>query len=298
MANCLNFGIISKVSVGSVTGGFIEGDILTVKKVVRPDAKAIPYISGECIRYAFRQKFREKGEKISPLEAVKVAGRTMGMTAMNIKEYIDDDLFGFMSARPGEIKRRISPVKVSAWVGLFPHTGPRDLGTRETGAVEKAMFETEVYHNYFAGNIMIDLERVGILVDELTGKVVETLDRKERERRIKLFVSILPELWGGGKQTRFLCDLSPKFLIYAKQKSKVPIFLEAIKMHEDESIVVDPLIEVIEDYKDIIENRVVGLRKGIFSNENEIREKFKKAGMELQSIQQAVDTILKETFYR
>ena len=297
MANCLNFGMISKVSVGSVTGGFTEGDIITVKKVVRPDAKAIPYISGECIRYAFRQKFREKGEKVSPIKAVKVAGRTMGMTVMDIEKYIDDDLFGFMSAKPGEIKRRTSPVKVSAWVGLFPYMGPRDLGTRETGTVEKGMFETEVYYNYFAGNIMIDLDRVGILVDELTGKVVKTLDKKERERRIKLFISVLPELWGGGKQARFLSDLSPKFLIYTKQKSKVPIFLEAIKMREDESIVVDPLVEVIEDYKDIIENKVVGLRKGIFSHEDDMKEKFKKAGMELQSIQQAVDTILKETFY-
>lgn len=306
MSKCLNFGIICKVSVGSITGGVTEGNVMTIKKVTLPNGDRLPYISGECIRYAIRHKLSEKGEKTSPLVLQKdETGKEVPTTKMNIEEYIDDDLFGFMDAKGA--RRRTSPIKVPAWRGLFLYAGDRDFGVRrkgrkETGELTANIFETEIYYNYFAGNIMMDVERIGILEDEATGKIEKELEPEKREKRIKQFISVLPELWGGGKQARFLTDISPKFLIYTKQTSKVPIFLEVLIMDEEENLRVEPLLEVLKDYKNIITQVVVGLRTAIFKNEDKIKKKFQEfkelgeKGIQVLSIQEAIEEINKDNF--
>jgi len=78
-------------------------------------------------------------------------------------------------------------------------------------------------------------------------------------------------LWGGGKQSRILTDLGPKFIITTVQRTKSPLFLEGFKLSHDESLDVEPILEILNDNTKIIKNVFVGLRSGIFKNESEIK---------------------------
>ena len=91
-----------------------------------------------------------------------------------IWEFIDEDLFGYLDPSGG--RRRTSPVRVSAAVGLFTFQGDRDLGTRSFERFGQAMaaggnmFETELYANLFKGTVLVELDRVGVFKPIETGE--------------------------------------------------------------------------------------------------------------------------------
>jgi CRISPR-associated protein Cas7/Cst2/DevR subtype I-B len=82
----------------------------------------------------------------------------------------------------------------------------------------------------------------------------------------------LKYLWGGGRQTRFLVNLTPQFIIYARMHRKVPIFLNCLNAEYSNGsykIKTDIIKETIKDYSDDIENVIVGIRTGQFVNAND-----------------------------
>jgi len=212
------------------------------------------------------------------------------------QEYIDDDLFGYMIASKKENRRRTAPVRVSPAVGVFPYRGDRDLGTKSkeatAGAMEAGgnMFETEIYYNFFRSTLLIELDRVGRFRSFELGKDAEDekLPDDEKTKRVNALLNTIGTLWGGGKQSRILTDMSPKFLIGTIQTRKCPLFLEGFNVTEKEELVMAPIAEILVDHKPIIEKTVVGLRSGIFANEDEIRTTLGDAGYEVKTIQEAM----------
>ena len=71
-------------------------------------------------------------------------------------------------------------------------------------------------------------------------------------------------LWTSGRQTRFLADIPPKFIVAAMLTTKNPIFLESV-IAVDGGINAALLNETIQDYKDEIKTSVIGAREGMFS---------------------------------
>lgn len=59
------------------------------------------------------------------------------------------------------------------------------------------------------------------------------LSEEERKDRVCILITnhdsigITQISMGGGRQTRFLVDLTPQFIIYARMPCKVPIFLNS-----------------------------------------------------------------------
>jgi len=306
MSKAINLGYIMKVSVGSVSGGLTEGDIITAKKVTLPGGRLLPYISGQSLRYMMRRKLEESGWKLADAETrVGGAEKKYAIPPGKPEEYVDEDLLGYLE--PEKQRRRTAPVRVSAAVGIFPYRGDRDLGTRSfekiTGEMKGSMFETEVYYDYFRGNILIELDRIGRFeASELGKKKEEGMEEcSERGKRLSALLTIFKDFWGGGKQSRLLTDLTPKFLMYARQSRKVPIFLEALTMTPKEEIILAPIFETLRDYESIIEKVIVGIRTGVFVNEGEIRTAFEDFCQEparlskwggIHSITDAIDEII------
>ncbi len=299
-SKCLNIVFLFKTSVGSINSSFSEENISIVKKVTLPNGSEIPYVSGQAMRRYIRDKWEEMGLGISPVnrlgvEAVKeeeetseseggeeeteeskakeekaVVGQVMASSKCDPVEYIDDDLFGFMSSRRKDIRKRTSPVKVSPAIAFFPFRDDRDLGVRITEEGKKdptkmmPPFETEVYYNYFLCNILVDLERIGIFKDDNYGKEKrpEDLDSDKRKERLENLIEAIRDLWGGGKQARFLTDISPKFIIYSRQTVKKPIFLERIKMKEDETIDMPSIEETLKDESNLLGKVIIGTTDG------------------------------------
>lgn len=294
--NCINVAYLFKTSVGSINGSFTEGNVSTVKKITLPDGRTLPYVSGQSIRHQIRKKMEENGIQLSPLFSTD-AEKGVDVTAGDPVQYIDDDLFGYMIASKNENRRRTAPIRVSASVGMFPFRGDRDLGTKSkeetTGEMGAGgnMFETEIYYNYFRTNILVEVDRVGnykpFELKKVEKKLAEAkvLDKEERIKRLNIFFEAMMTLWGGGKQSRILADLGPKFIITTVQTAKSPIFLEGLKLTQGEFLEIDPILDILKDNQKIIKHVFIGLRTGIFKNETDIKTKLSELSLNGEKIQ-------------
>ena len=301
MSKAISIGYISKVSMGNVNASHTEGNVMVTKKVTLPDGSTLPYISGQAIRRMLRDRLEDLGEKLAESK-YSVKGQEV-TPIVQPSEYIDEDLFGYLD--PSGAKRRTSPVRVSAAVGMFPFRGDRDLGTRsfERFGVSMEgggnMFETEVYQNMFKGGILIELDRVGefkpLEIGESKGQ--NTSPEVKRERISKLMEAI-KLLWGGGRTSRLLVDMSPKFFAYARLSAKHPVFLENLEVEYKDGrfyLNTESIVSALEKISDYLENAIFGMENGIFANENEdeIKEKLGKYG-EVVSIGEAIDLVKKD----
>jgi len=307
MSKSFVIGYLAKVSAANVNASHTEGNVVVAKKVTLPDGSTIPYISGQAIRRMLRDRLEELGYPLSEPFA-QVSGQEV-TPPVRPWEFVDEDLFGYLDPSGG--RRRTSPVRVSAAVGLFPFQGDRDLGTRSFERFGKAMeaggnmFETELYANLFKGTILIELDRVGVFRPLEIGQDAEQrLPADERRRRLQTLLEALNILWGGGRTARMLADLSPKFLAYARLKVKHPVFLEALAAHYEDSryvLELKPLVHALQKFNGYREQVLFGLEPGIFGNEDEIRETLGQYGAvltvheALEQAKQDVETLWGES---
>jgi len=301
MKGGLQIGYITYVDMGNLNSSFSGTNVIVIKKIKTPIGDEYPYVSGQMLRHIYREKLQEMGWKLSQIQPT-------GETEGNPEEYIDDDIFGFMATerkergRKGKAVTRTSPIKVSAMVGLYPLLGNKDLLVRytierETGKKigEPTPVEQEFTGmNYFKGVILIDLDAIGKgegLRKEIKKKKgkIETIfeatkfdiPEKERKQRVNAFIDAFRLKFGGAKQARMLCDITPKFVVGIKQKYKVPMLLDALKVDAEGKISLEPLTAVLDQYEDIDEKVVVGIRTGIFKNEDDVKRLFRQRGMEM-----------------
>jgi CRISPR-associated protein Cst2 len=297
--NCLNIAYIFKTSLGSINGSWTEGNVSTVKKITLPNGNQLPYVSGQSLKYQIRKAWIEMGLK-DLLSEVQQAEKKTGVnfTAGDPSKYLDDDLLGYMIASTGENRRRTAVVRSSAAIGIFPFRNDRDLGTKskeQSGGDVSAggnIFETEIYYNYFRVNFLVELDRLGSFQDfelhkDSKGKI-KPLDITEKRKRLIYFLQALSHIWGGGKQSRLLTDMSPKFLAITFQTSKAPIFLETLTVSDNEELNTQAIQEVLEGNQNIIKHKVLGVQSGIFKND--ITAELNK---ETVSIQTAFDSAIK-----
>jgi CRISPR-associated protein Cst2 len=214
MSKAIVIGYLAKVSAANVNASHTEGNVVVAKKVTLPDGSTIPYISGQAVRRMLRDRLEELGYPLSEPFA-RVEGQEV-TPPVRPWEFVDEDLFGYLDPSGG--RRRTSPVRVSAAVGLFPFQGDRDLGTRSFERFGQAMaaggnmFETELYANLFKGTVLVELDRVGVFRPLEIGEDAErALAADERRKRLQTLFEALNLLWGGGRTARMLADLSPKF---------------------------------------------------------------------------------------
>jgi CRISPR-associated protein Cst2 len=277
MGKAIVIGYLAKVSAANVNASHTEGNVVVAKKVTLPDGSTIPYISGQAVRRMLRDRLEELGYPLSEPFA-RVEGQEV-TPPVRPWEFVDEDLFGYLDPSGG--RRRTSPVRVSAAVGLFPFQGDRDLGTRSFERFGQAMaaggnmFETELYANLFKGTVLVELDRVGVFRPLEIGEDAErVLPADERRKRLQTLFEALNLLWGGGRTARMLADLSPKFLAYARLRVKHPVFLEALVAHYEDGkyvLELEPLKNALDKFRSYREQTLFGLEPGIFGNEEEIR---------------------------
>jgi CRISPR-associated protein Cst2 len=277
MSKAIVIGYLAKVSAANVNASHTEGNVVVAKKVTLPDGSTIPYISGQAVRRMLRDRLEELGYQLSEPFA-QVSGQEV-TPPVRPWDFVDEDLFGYLDPSGG--RRRTSPVRVSAAVGLFPFQGDRDLGTRsferfgEAMAAGGNMFETELYANLFKGVMLVELDRVGVFRPlEIGEKNERVLSADERKKRLQTLFEALNLLWGGGRTARMLADLSPKFLAYARLKVKHPVFLEAFTAHYENSkyiLDLEPIVNALQKFNGYREQTLFGIEPGIFENEEEIR---------------------------
>ena len=276
-------------------------------KVIRKGRDVYPYVSGQAVRYWWRDTLAKKfAWNLSPIERVaKVA-----YTSANPIEYDDDDMFGYMRAAKEEIEEkgkkkkvdvtvtRISPLKNSPLLSIYPQSPTDDFGVmarqKEGNPVP---YEHEFYSTIFKGIFSVDIECAGKLYEidktgykNMSPKLVEKAKEKNlkhdenesfwempvdiRRKRIKDTILALPYLSGGAKLTEHLTDVSPKFLILAVIEGGNHIFMNVA---DENGVNFDALSQVIEDYKAIILSDIyISKREGFLDEMDKELSEFAK----------------------
>jgi len=291
--NSITITYLSKVSFASLNGSDKEVDnINPIKKITLDNGEEVPYVSSQAIRRALRDKIAELGFDLSPVD-VSSTSKGAPKTAMDPIKYIDDDLFGYMDAKSGSegskgtSDTRTSPVRVEALVGLATYKGDMDFGTNFMGqkiGVDPNIFETEIHSGVYRGTILIELDRVGKEIrvkDKKTRELeeIDLVDNETKAKRVIAFLDAFRTLWSSGRQTRFLADISPKFIAAAYMKSKNPVFLEAVQLDKNGQIEYDKLNTVLDDYDKYIEKSVFAVQEAVFqkgNNTESLKDGFKE----------------------
>jgi CRISPR-associated protein Cst2 len=301
----LNIAYITRVNLASLNGSEGSGGNITeMKKVSDYQGNEYAYVSGQALRRYLKETLMQLGEKITEVDekgepTFKVGGKTVDLDKKfkdykekAYKDYIDLDLFGFMFPNGG---RRWSPVKVAPLLSLLPYKGEYDYLTRKQkpkNANEKSgnIVQVEIDTlNFMRGNIIINLNHIGNEVDEYTYEINPILSDEEKNHRLNVLLEAIKNFNGGAKQARNLEDIAPKFIVIAKQKTGNPFLLNVLKVDKYGNIDIESLKEAIDDNK--VEDLTIGIIKGIFANEDKIREEFKNVLTVNQAIEKYKDLL-------
>lgn len=269
-AKALTITYLTPVSFASLNGGDKEADnISSIKKIAR-GVDQYPYVSSQAVRRALRNQLETLGWELSEGAAATIK-KGAATTQQDPATYIDDDLFGYMGTESatekskGKATKRTSVVRVSPLIALTPYQGDLDFGTNYMGVKaggDPNIFETEIHSGLYRGTILVELDRVGC------GDGFEKdLAAEERAKRTKGLLSALKNLWTSGRQSRFLADISPKFVAAAMMTTKNPIFLESVRVDDNAAINTAMIQETLADYEHEIAASVIGVRTGAFGGE-------------------------------
>ncbi|MED0674135.1 type I-B CRISPR-associated protein Cas7/Cst2/DevR [Aneurinibacillus thermoaerophilus] len=267
-AKCLTLTYVTKGSYVSLNGSDKEADnISSIKKIQMNDGKEYPYCSSQAVRRALREQLSTLGCVLSE----GVAGeqeKGAATTQCDPQQYIDDDLFGFMRADKETVKRT-SPVRVSPLIALDPYRGDLDFATNYMSTKAGGnpnIFESEIHSGFYRGTILIELDRVG---EKTEGDKYELqLSPLEKIERVSLLLDAIQNLWTVGRQSRFLSDMSPKFVSAALLRVKNPIFLESVFVKNNE-VNMSVVKQTLADFESVLIAHTMGERKGFFAADHD-----------------------------
>ncbi len=266
----LTITYLTPVSFASLNGGDKEADNISSIKKIAMGVDQYPYVSSQAVRRALRNQLEVLGWPLSEGAAATIK-KGAATTQQEPDKYIDDDLFGYMGTesagegKKGKATKRTSVVRVSPLIALTPYQGDLDFGTNYMGVKaggDPNIFETEVHSGLYRGSILIELDRVG------SGDGFDKdLPSTEKAKRVTGLLTAVKNLWVPGRQSRYLADVSPKFIAAAMMRAKTPIFLESVKVDDNGAVTARMVQETIKDYQDEIAASVIGVRTGAFNGE-------------------------------
>ncbi|NLM43425.1 MAG: type I-B CRISPR-associated protein Cas7/Cst2/DevR [Clostridiales bacterium] len=268
-AKALTITYLTKATYASLNGSDKEVDnISSIKKIRKNDGKEYPYCSSQAVRRALREQLAVMGFELSEGMAGEKE-KSAATTKCEPQTYIDDDLFGFMNATKETIKRT-SPVRVSPLVALTPYLGELDFATNYMSVSSGGnpnIFETEIHSGYYCGSILIELDRVG---EKSTGDKYELkLGNEQKAERVLALIDAVQNLWTVGRQSRFLSDISPKLVCASLMSVKNPIFMESVRIDDNDNIDAELIKNTLSDFKKQIIDYAIGERKGFFNKDTD-----------------------------
>jgi CRISPR-associated protein Cst2 len=302
----LNIAYITKVNLASLNGSEgTGGNITEMKKIASANGEEYAYVSGQALRRYFKETLLQLGQRITEVSEngnptfrdengkyIDLDKKLKDVKELAYKKFIDLDLFGYMFPNGG---RRWSPAKVTPLISILPYKGEYDYLTRKqkpkkenekSGNIVQIEIDTL---NFMRGNIMVNTSHIGNEIDEYTYDVNEILDNEEKNTRLNIFLDAIKNFNGGAKQSRNLEDISPKFIVIATQKTGNPFLLNSLDVDIEGNINIENIKEAIEDND--VQSLTIGISKGIFKNEEEIKNSFENVVSVAKAIEEYKDIL-------
>lgn len=289
---------LSQTNLTNLNAGEGGTNLVDVKKYSK-DGIEYPYVSGQAMRFYLRESVRRSLEANQFMCTPNDKGENCGEP----EKCMNCDLFGYMLPKKGEgAGVRVSPVKVSTAMGLYPldSNSTIDFLTRKKRKEggEKAsgdIVNVELGVNLYKCGISIDVERVGVIekLNEET-KVLSYepfIDSDEKKKRINAVLNGIKYLSDYSKQARLLTDFTPDLILTAKQSKYSHRLQKAFEINNEGKINIERFEMIIKEMKEYSEI-FFGLLPGVINNENEIKEVASKVNIEVLEPGEVITKVL------
>jgi CRISPR-associated protein Cst2 len=316
MTNNVKKGLTATVIIEAESLNYDEGfkNVSILKKIRRADGGIYTFASRQSLRYSIvKQGIEQFGWKLAEVELVKGKGAGEGVTQHKYESSIKDseeiDLFGYMKTKSAqqeeETHLRLAPVRLTPAISLEPFYSDIEFMNNKWMAdrvpAAPNIANIEHHRSLYKYTVTIDLDRIGTeewnwTLDENGKKVM--IEPEDRAKRINQFLEILKTLYRDIRGRRE--DLKPLFIIGGVYDIKNPFFMNAVIVewvHGKPVVLDEPIKQIFNaDYyvgneKISIKNStVLGVRSGIFGNEDKLKQLLEGADT-LPSPELAIDTL-------
>jgi CRISPR-associated protein Cst2 len=247
--------------------GTSGGNLTELKKTTEIDGTQRVFVSGSSVKWSIKKYFEENenrtGEKRSPITE-KEEGAQIS-SACDPEKYIDDDLFGYFNT--AKKVARNAPVKTSGMISVFEVGPDTDNLVRYSQASENhSLFDKEVSTNIFRSSWAIELDRIG--KDE--GKAKIDLKPDKKEKRVKLFLEALFNLWQRTQQTNYLTNTQPDLMTVTFREDKALIVGDKLSIDKHYNVDIEALEEILEYHKGKISLSYIASHKSFATNYNKL----------------------------
>lgn len=259
------------------------GNVTSLKKLTRAGGYQYTYISRQALRYNIVNQLAEPLAKLSAEGSgqKKVIQFAKDATIANAPEI---DFFGYMKTEKSKSAAvRSAKVRLSNAISQEPFEGDTDfltnmgLATRirkDTGdeKIKNSIAQSEVQESYYVYTITIDLDQIGIDMQEDID-----LPNDEKARRVEKLLTTIQYLYRDIRGRRE--DLKPLFIIGGVYGIKNPFFENAVKV-KDNNLQIETLLSILADTQ-VADNTEAGIVDGIFDNTDEIKKQLKAKSVPL-----------------
>ncbi|AKG92217.1 CRISPR-associated autoregulator DevR family [Geoglobus ahangari] len=320
-----------------------ERTVTRVKRL-RKGGLSYPYVSPQAWRYWWRKTLSEHfGWTLSPLFREEKQVFTAANPIVFPDDDVFGYMRAFKKGNVNITVTRMSPLKNTPLISLFPDrssiTADEGYASRHEG--DPVPYTQEFYSTVLKGAFSLDLDAVGrfTMVDKAgfknllnVGEIPKSLSEVKSEyealiskaKEIKAEISekelIMPKeirkkrasetikalryIFGGAKQTQYLTDITPKFIIMAMFDGGINPFISDIVYEERGEIKFDSeaLISRILEFNDILNPKKLfigkdkGFMRGWEDELKKVRDSLDKNGIKvvIASVGDAIEKFAKE----
>lgn len=291
----INIVGLSRTSLTNLNSGEGGSNLVDVKRYLI-DNVSYPYVSGQAMRHYLKDAVRKLSDDHSCVP------NSNGESCGQVAECEICDMFGFMTTiKDVGARTRVSPVKVSPAMGLFPldENSTLDLLTRQKRGEEGRksggdMVNVELGVNLYRYGLSIDLERIGatekIAEHEMLKEILNiepVIPENQKIKRVEHVLKAVLHMTDFSKQARLLTDFTPDIILISLDSVFNHRLQKAVEIEEG-SIILERLLMIIKDMQAEGSEILFGAIPGSASNLDDIKSALEELGIQQVSVREAV----------
>lgn len=234
MSKHLFITVVTPTAVAANNRGEGDGSTLSTLQKITRGSEQYTTVSAEAIRWGLREYFQNSDEKATNQTFNPDTDKyTLKNERFSAKEFIDDDLFGYMDAKKGKdnedaTTKRRGALEVSRAISLDPYWGDIAFGSKGGEKNKTSIHSTEVHCTAYQYTVALTPESL-----------------KDPKRAIAALESISAVRHVGGNHSRFLYDFRPESIVVRITEDPSPWIMDCFKRVGD-SVGCARLVRLVE----------------------------------------------------
>jgi len=234
MSKHLFITVVTPTAIAANNRGEGDGSTLSTLQKITRGSDQYTTVSAEAIRWGLREYFQNTDEAATNRTFNPDTDKyTFKNERFSAKEFIDDDLFGYMDAKKGKdnedaTTKRRGALEVSRAMSLDPYWGDAAFGSTGGTKGKTSIHSTEVHCTAYQYTVALTPESL-----------------KDPKRSIAALEAIAAVRHVGGNHSRFLYDFRPESIVIRITEDPSPWIMDCFKRVGD-SVGCARLVRLVE----------------------------------------------------